>query len=150
MPMFGIGFPELIVILVVALLVVGPSKLPELAKSMGRALGEFRRMADDVKETLEEEAFKEEQKAEDPGQTEVEQAAEQYAGTGTEAPSQEPPPAPEGLESLAEQKGTEEAEAMYAEARSGEEPSGEDLHLSPENKLEDAGPPSATHEAKKT
>ena len=56
--MFGIGLPELIIIIVVALLVVGPSKLPELARSMGRALGEFRRMADDVKDTIEHEMTK--------------------------------------------------------------------------------------------
>ncbi len=54
--MFGLGLPEILIILVVALLVVGPSKLPELARSIGRAFGEFRRMADDVKETIQEEA----------------------------------------------------------------------------------------------
>jgi Tat protein translocase TatB subunit len=53
--MFGIGLPELVIIMVVALLVVGPAKLPELARSLGRAFNEFRRMADDVKETLDQE-----------------------------------------------------------------------------------------------
>jgi Tat protein translocase TatB subunit len=67
--MFGIGFPELIIILIVALLIVGPSKLPEVARSIGKALGEFRRMADDVKESLEQEMTKEDESApESPGQ----------------------------------------------------------------------------------
>ena len=51
--------------MVVALIVVGPSKLPELAKSLGKAFNEFRRMADEVKETLDEEVLKEEEKKED-------------------------------------------------------------------------------------
>lgn len=51
----------MLIILVVALLVVGPSKLPELARTLGKAFTEFRRMADEVKETFEEEAMKEEQ-----------------------------------------------------------------------------------------
>jgi Tat protein translocase TatB subunit len=50
--MFGIGITEIIVILVVALLVVGPKKLPDLAKTLGRAMAEFRRTADDFKESI--------------------------------------------------------------------------------------------------
>jgi len=53
---FGsIGFPELILIFVIALLLFGPRKLPEIGRSVGRALGEFRRASNDLKRTIEEE-----------------------------------------------------------------------------------------------
>ena len=60
--MFGIGSTELLVILVVALIVIGPAKLPEIARSLGKALGEFRRVSTDVKRTIEMEVEHEEQK----------------------------------------------------------------------------------------
>jgi Tat protein translocase TatB subunit len=66
--MFGIGFPELIIILIVALLVLGPSRLPEVARTVAKALGEFKRMADDVKESIELEMSKEEEKKEEPAE----------------------------------------------------------------------------------
>jgi TatA/E family protein of Tat protein translocase len=48
--MFGIGMPELLLILGLALIVLGPKKLPELAKALGKGLAEFRRATDDLKE----------------------------------------------------------------------------------------------------
>jgi Tat protein translocase TatB subunit len=54
--MFGIGMQELLIILVIALIVVGPKKLPDLAKSLGRGFAEFKRTADDFHSTLMAEA----------------------------------------------------------------------------------------------
>lgn len=48
--MFGIGGPELLLILAVALIVLGPKKLPELAKALGKGLAEFRRASDELKD----------------------------------------------------------------------------------------------------
>jgi TatA/E family protein of Tat protein translocase len=48
--MFGIGGPELLLILGLALIVLGPKKLPELARALGKGLAEFRRATDDLKD----------------------------------------------------------------------------------------------------
>jgi Tat protein translocase TatB subunit len=53
--MFGIGMQELIVIFIIALIVVGPKKLPELAKALGRGFAEFKRAANDVRQTIDAE-----------------------------------------------------------------------------------------------
>jgi len=48
--MFGIGMPELLLILGLALIVLGPKKLPDLAKTLGKGLAEFRRATDELKQ----------------------------------------------------------------------------------------------------
>jgi sec-independent protein translocase protein TatA len=55
-----IGFPELIIIFVVALIVFGPRKLPELGKSLGKSLAEFKRASNELRNTLDEEIRQEE------------------------------------------------------------------------------------------
>jgi TatA/E family protein of Tat protein translocase len=80
--MFGsIGMPELIIIFVVALIIFGPKKLPELGRSLGRSLNEFKRASNELKNTLEEEVRLEEQR-------------EQRATAESPAPASTQPPAP--------------------------------------------------------
>ncbi len=91
--MFGsIGMPELIIIFVIALIIFGPRKLPELGRSLGRSLSEFKRASNELKSTLEEEIRIEEQ------QQQRTQASRQ-AATASTAPSAvgdvSPSPAPE-------------------------------------------------------
>jgi sec-independent protein translocase protein TatA len=62
--MFGsIGMPELIIILVIALIIFGPRKLPELGRSLGRSINEFKKASNELRSTLEEEIRVEEQRA---------------------------------------------------------------------------------------
>lgn len=62
--MFGsIGMPELIIIFVIALIIFGPRKLPELGRSLGRSLNEFKRASNELKHTLDEEIRVEESRS---------------------------------------------------------------------------------------
>ncbi len=82
--MFGIGMPELILIAVVALIVLGPQKLPDLAKSLGRAVREFRKATSELKETLQVDGeFSEVKKAFDDFHADVNKTIQPEAETGT-------------------------------------------------------------------
>lgn len=116
--MFGIGSTELLVILVVALIVLGPKSIPQIAKTLGKAMAEFRRVSTDFQRTLNAEAAQEEHE-------QRKKEAEQELFGGKSAPPRSATPAarpttadatPSTSPSL-EKPATAEAERAAAEMR---------------------------------
>jgi sec-independent protein translocase protein TatB len=98
--MFGVGGPELLIICVVALIVIGPKKLPELLRSLGKGVAEFKRVGNEVKSTLDEEVTKAESDARkkevdaELARRKAQKAAAETAESSTEAdePTAQPEP----------------------------------------------------------
>src|SRR5262245_47472580 len=96
--MFGsIGMPELLIIFVIALIIFGPRKLPELGRSLGRSLGEFKRASNELRNTLEDEIRIEEQRDAQAARSKAEAAPRPTAVTTedsnsvtTDAPAADP------------------------------------------------------------
>ena len=93
--MFGIGMPEMILILAVALIVIGPKKLPDLAKSLGKAMGEFKKATSDLKDSMQMDTELKEVKSafDDIGKAAPDASAEADAAVATETAAVDEAPA---------------------------------------------------------
>jgi sec-independent protein translocase protein TatA len=97
--MFGLGIPELLIIFVIALIIFGPKKLPDLGKSIGRAMAEFKKASDEFQDSVKAEMKEVEKSADIEGVKKL--ADVDFAGYGNEPPKPADEPNPEQKSELA-------------------------------------------------
>ncbi|MEE8541371.1 MAG: Sec-independent protein translocase protein TatB [Desulfobacterales bacterium] len=129
--MFGIGMPEMILILAIALIVLGPKKLPDLAKSLGRAMREFKKATSDFKESIEVDTdFKDVKKTFDDVDTELRESIDVTSSLDSESASSD--------ESKIDESEWDEGEPDDSESGSSDE--GEPEEPKPESESNEGGP----------
>lgn len=94
--MFGLGTSEILVILLVALLVLGPQKLPGLARTLGKTLGEFRRVSTEFQRTLNAEVEMAEQQKKTPNEADAVSAPQKQTVVVGSSVQNEEPTSPDG------------------------------------------------------
>jgi sec-independent protein translocase protein TatB len=124
--MFNIGLPELLIIVAIALIVFGPNKLPELAKAFGRAMREFKKATEEVKESFEAETKDlEEYKHTLTDENLLANLAEQISPPEPATEETSPPPEPsDAAEILPLEEATAQTEEEKVEEKKKEEPEG--------------------------
>jgi len=91
--MFGIGFQEMLVILLVVLIFFGPKRLPDLAKSLGKGIAEFKKASDEVRKGIDEAVREEPSEPPAPTQETGTRPAREESASGADDPDpQQPPP----------------------------------------------------------
>jgi TatA/E family protein of Tat protein translocase len=121
--MFNIGLPELLIIVAIALIVFGPNKLPELAKAFGRAMREFKKATEEVKESFEAET-KDLEELKDTLSGERDNFLADLAEGASETPEESPPSSEATTERITESEASTHSEAPPVEEASSSSESG--------------------------